>query len=397
MSLSLDHKHTVAACYIGYITQAIVNNYLPLLFVMFSTRYHLSPDKIGLLVTVNFATQLLVDLISSVAAQRLGTRRLIVAAHALAAAGLVMLGVLPDGLESPYLGLCISVVVYALGGGLIEVLISPILEGCPAQSKSAAMSLLHSFYCWGSVAVVLSSTAMFSLFGIDFWRIAACIWAVIPLFNMIFFCFVPIYPTVEEGRQMSVKQLLSTGVFWLLAVLMVCAGASELAMSQWASAFAEKGLGVSKTLGDLAGPCFFAVLMGLSRVFHGRYGDKYPLFSYLGVCALLCILGYLVACLSPVPALSLAGCGICGLSVGAMWPGTFSLAAKRCPRGGIAMYALLALAGDCGCAGGPAMVGFITRGMGDDLRSGLIWASIFPAVMIFALVMLSGVTKKIHK
>ena len=196
---------------------------------------------------------------------------------------------------------------------------------------------------------------------------------------------------------MSVKQLLGTRVFWLLAVLMVCAGASELAMSQWASAFAEKGLGVSKTLGDLAGPCFFAVLMGLSRVFHGRFGDKYPLFVYLGVCALLCILGYLVACLSPVPALSLAGCGICGLSVGAMWPGTFSLAAKRCPRGGIAMYALLALAGDSGCAGGPAIVGFITRGMGDDLRSGLIWASIFPAVMIFALVMLSGVTKKTIK
>ena len=385
MSIKTSYRHTAAACYIGYITQAIINNFIPLLFITFHNTYNISLEKIGLLVTVNFFTQLLVDLIAAKAADKIGYRPLIVAAHIFAVVGLVSLAFLPDLLPDPYVGLCFSIVLYAVGGGLTEVLISPIVEACPTDGKSAAMSLLHSFYCWGSVLVVLGTTIFFTIFGTEMWRIAACIWAVIPFFNIFYFMLVPINKLTEDGESMGVRQLLKSGVFRILAIFMLCAGASELAMSQWASAFAESGLNVSKTMGDLLGPCFFAVLMGTSRIVHAKFGEKIGLEKYLSLSALVCIASYLIAAFSPVPLLSLIGCGICGFSVGAMWPGTFSLAAERCPKGGTAMFALLALAGDSGCALGPAVVGFVSGALNDNLKLGIISAVIFPIILFIGL------------
>lgn len=389
-----DYRHTIAASYIGYITQAIVNNFAPLLFLTFHNVYGIPLGKIGLLVTVNFVTQLLVDFISAKYVDRIGYRTAIVAAHVFAAAGLIGLGLLPDLMPAPYIGICMAVVVYAIGGGLIEVLISPIVEACPTEGKSAAMSLLHSFYCWGSVLVVVVSTILFSVFGVDAWRKIACLWAIIPLVNAFYFSKVPIAALVENGESMTIGMLFRSKLFWIFALLMVCSGASELSMSQWASAFAESGLHVSKTVGDLAGPCFFAVLMGTARVFHAKFAEKLELSRYLAVCAVVCIGSYLLASLSPNALLALLGCGICGFSVGAMWPGTFSLASEKCPKGGTAMFALLALAGDTGCSLGPTVVGFVSAACEDNLKKGLLSAILFPVLLLVGLFLCQRVIKE---
>ena len=364
------------------------------MFLTFHNVYGIPLGKIGLLVTVNFVTQLLVDFISAKYVDRIGYRTAIVAAHVFAAAGLIGLGILPDLMPTPYIGICIAVVVYAIGGGLIEVLISPIVEACPTEGKSAAMSLLHSFYCWGSVLVVVVSTILFSVFGVDAWRKIACLWAIIPLVNAFYFSKVPIAALVENGESMTIGMLFRSKLFWIFALLMVCSGASELSMSQWASAFAESGLHVSKTVGDLAGPCFFAVLMGTARVFHAKFAEKLELSRYLAVCAVVCIGSYLLASLSPNALLALLGCGICGFSVGAMWPGTFSLASEKCPKGGTAMFALLALAGDTGCSLGPTVVGFVSAACEDNLKKGLLSAILFPVLLLVGLFLCQRVIKE---
>ena len=387
MNIRNDFRHTIAASYIGYITQAIVNNFAPLLFVTFHRTYGISLSRIGLLVTVNFVTQILVDLFSAKFTDRIGYRPNAVLAHIFAAVGLILLGILPELTPDPYLGISIAVVIYAIGGGLTEVIISPIVEACPTDKKGAAMSLLHSFYCWGSVLVVLVSTLLFRLLGLDSWRIISAMWAVIPACNAIYFCFVPINSLADEGRGMSITGLLKRKVFWVLALLMLGSGASELAMSQWASALAETGLHVSKTAGDLAGPCFFAILMGSGRVLHAHVAERFSLTGYLGACACLCIVSYLVVTFSPLPAISLAACGVCGLSVAAMWPGTFSISSKVCPQGGTTIFALLALAGDIGCSAGPTTVGFVSSALQDNLKLGLLSAIIFPVLMIAGLTM----------
>ena len=387
MNIRNDFRHTIAASYIGYITQAIVNNFAPLLFVTFHRTYGISLSRIGLLVTVNFVTQILVDLFSAKFTDRIGYRPNAVLAHIFAAVGLILLGILPELTSDPYLGISIAVVIYAIGGGLTEVIISPIVEACPTDKKGAAMSLLHSFYCWGSVLVVLVSTLLFRLLGLDSWRIISAMWAVIPACNAIYFCFVPINSLADEGRGMSITGLLKKKVFWVLALLMLCSGASELAMSQWASALAETGLHVSKTAGDLSGPCFFAILMGSGRVLHAHVAERFSLTGYLGACACLCIVSYLVVTFSPLPAISLAACGVCGLSVAAMWPGTFSISSKVCPQGGTTIFALLALAGDIGCSAGPTTVGFVSSALQDNLKLGLLSAIIFPVLMIAGLTM----------
>lgn len=385
MSIRKNYQHTIYACYIAYITQAIVNNFIPLLFLTFRRSYGIPLKQIGLLVTVNFVTQIITDSLSAKFVDKIGYRTAIIMAHVFAAAGLVGLGILPDIFPTPFAGLCVAVMIYAVGGGLTEVLVSPIVEACPTEGKAAAMSLLHSFYCWGSVLVVLLSTVLFNVMGVENWRIISCLWAVIPFLNIFYFSQVPIATLVEEGESMSIKQLMCSKIFWVLALLMVCSGASELAMSQWASAFAESGLKVSKTVGDLAGPCFFAILMGTSRVVHAKLADKIDLYKYLGFCGVLCIVSYMIASLSPMAILSLLGCGICGISVGAMWPGTFSLASEKCPKGGTAMFAFLALAGDTGCSLGPTIVGYVSAAMGDNLKTGLLSAAIFPALLILGL------------
>lgn len=385
MNIRSNYKHTIAASYIGYITQAIVNNFAPLLFLTFRSAYKIPLEKLGLLVTINFGTQLLVDFLSAKYIDKIGYRISIIAAHLFAAAGLVGLGIFPDFFGNPYAGICIAVVLYAIGGGLIEVLISPIVEACPTGGKSAAMSLLHSFYCWGSVLVVLVSTGLFTIFGIASWKMIACLWAIVPFLNAFYFTQVPISSLTADGESMSIGMLLRSGTFWLLALLMVCSGASELSMSQWASAFAESALHVSKTAGDLAGPCFFAILMGSARVFHAKFAEKLNLSRYMGFCAILCIAGYLLAAFSPAAFLSLLGCGICGFSVGVMWPGTFSLASEKCPKGGTAMFALLALAGDSGCSLGPTVVGFVSGALKDNLKAGLLAAILFPILLLTGL------------
>ena len=384
---ALSSRHTVTACYVGYITQAIVNNFAPLLFVTFQTAFDVSLTLLGMLITVNFGVQLCVDLLSAKIVDKLGYRPCMVAAHLFVAAGLLLFALLPGILPQPVVGLFIGSGVYAVGGGLIEVLVSSVVESCPTKNKKAAMSMLHSFYCWGHVAVVALSTLFFSLAGTEHWQVMACIWAAIPLCNAVYFLFVPLFPVVEEGKGMTIRKLFATPVFWLLFVLMFCAGSSEQAVSQWASAFAESGLHVSKVLGDLLGPCLFAVCMGLSRLLYSLFGGKLRMRPSLSVAALGCIGGYALCAFAPasLPVLGLIGCGIVGFSVGILWPGTFSLSTARLPRGGTAMFALLALAGDVGCAAGPSAVGAVSDALGGDLRMGIAFGIFFPLLMLVAL------------
>lgn len=382
------YQKTIYACFVGYIVQAIVNNFVPLLFLTFEKSYHIPLSQITMLITINFGIQLLVDLLSAGFVDRIGYRVSVVLAHVFAAVGLVGLVLLPEIMPNAFAGLLIAVFIYALGGGLIEVLISPIVESCPTDNKEKAMSLLHSFYCWGHVGVVLLSTVFFGIFGIANWKILACIWALIPVINAFVFAKAPIAPLIEEGESgMTMLDLCKSKVFWVMMLMMLCAGASEQAVSQWASTFAEKGLGVTKTIGDLAGPMTFAILMGSSRAFYGKFGHKIDLDRFMLGSSVLCIFSYLLIVASPIPFLSLVGCGICGLSVGIMWPGTFSKASVALKNGGTAMFALLALAGDLGCSGGPTLVGFVSSAAADNLKAGILVAIAFPVVMAVEIIL----------
>lgn len=386
---TLTYKHTIYACFIGYIIQAIINNFVPLLFLTFQKSYGIPLSQITFLVTFNFGFQLFIDLISPFFIDRIGYRASMIIAHVASALGLMGLTLLPEILPSPLLGLMISVIIYAVGGGLLEVLVSPIVEACPTDNKEKAMSLLHSFYCWGHVAVVLLSTLFFQLAGIQNWKILALLWALVPLCNILLFAQVPIAPLLsEEEEEMSIKELLKSRLFFILLILMVCAGACEQAVSQWASTFAEKGLHISKTIGDLAGPMFFAILMGGSRAFYGKYGDRLNLHKFMVASGVLCLFSYLLIALSPLPILSLLGCGLCGLSVGILWPGTFSISAKSLRGGGTLLFALLALGGDVGCSLGPTVVGIASELLGDSLQKGILAASVFPILLLIFLFLL---------
>ena len=381
--MKYSYDCTMRACFTGYIVQAIVNNFAPLLFLTFQRTYHIPLQQITLLVTFNFGIQLLTDLLSVAFVDRMGYRASMVLAHILSALGLICLTVLPEWMGHPFAGILISVIVYAVGGGLLEVLVSPVVEACPSTHKEKAMSMLHSFYCWGHVGVVLFSSIFFKLAGIENWKFLAVLWAVIPILNALVFTRVPIAPVLPEGEQgMTIGTLFQNRTFWLLFVMMICAGASEQSVSQWASLFAEKGLGISKTAGDLAGPMAFAVLMGASRAFYGNYGEKINLDRFMAVSSVLCILSYLCLVFMPVPVLSLAGCALCGLSVGIMWPGTFSRASKALPAGGTALFALLALGGDIGCSGGPTLVGMVSGMCKGNLKIGILAALIFPVLLL---------------
>ena len=377
-----NYQHTMYACFTGFASQAIINNFAPLLFLTFQSTYDIPLSQITFLVTFNFGLQLLIDLISAGIVDKIGYRISIVAAHVLASLGLICLAVLPEIFPDPFTGLLTAVMIYAIGGGLLEVLVSPIVEACPSKNKKAAMSLLHSFYCWGHVGVVLLSTLFFTLAGIENWRILAFIWAIIPAVNAVAFTRVPLASLMEEGeRGLSIRELLTNRIFWVMVILMLCAGACEQSVSQWASTFAETGLHVSKTVGDLMGPMLFAICMGLSRVLYSRKGEQLNLPKSLLASGLLCVASYLVISLSPIPALGLLGCGICGFSVGLLWPGTFSLAAAALRRGGTALFALLALAGDLGCSLGPTVVGRVSGLAGGTLQIGILAAIIFPLVL----------------
>lgn len=381
--MNRGYQKTLYACFIGYIVQAIVNNFAPLLFLTFQSIYHIPLSRITMLVTVNFGLQLLIDLASVGFVDKIGYRASMLMAHIFAAAGIVAMAVLPELTPNPFYGLLAAVVIYAIGGGLLEVLVSPVVEACPTDNKEKAMSLLHSFYCWGHVGVVLISTLFFQVFGIQNWKWMAFVWALVPLFNTFLFAKVPIASLIEEGeRGMTVRQLAEQKLFWVFLMMMVCAGASEQAVSQWASTFAEKGLGVTKVIGDLAGPMAFAILMGTARMFYGKFGDRIKLDQFMVGSSILCAVSYLCISLIPNPVMGLIGCAVCGLSVGIMWPGTFSKAAAALPRGGTALFALMALAGDLGCSGGPTLVGMVSSGFEDNLKCGIFAALVFPVLLI---------------
>ena len=383
-----NYKKTLIACYLGFITQAIAANFAPLLFLKFHKDYGIPLGKIALISTMFFLTQLIVDVLCAKYVDRIGYRKSVVASEVCFAAGLVGLAFLPEMFSDPFIGIIISVIVYAIGSGLLEVLGSPIVEACPFEHKEAVMSLLHSFYCWGSVGVVVLSTLFFAVFGIDNWKWLACIWALLPLYNIYNFATCPIEHLTEEGQGMKIGSLLRVPLFWVSIILMVCAGASELSMAQWASAYAESALGLSKTIGDLAGPCMFAVTMGISRVIYGKYGDKMDLMKFMLGSGSLCLVCYLMASISPNPVVGLIGCIVCGFSVGIMWPGTISISSKQLPTGGTAMFALLAMAGDLGGAFGPSLVGNITQQANDNLQKGMLAGCVFPLVLIIALLIM---------
>ena len=391
-----NYQKTIIACFIGYIVQAIVNNFIPLLFLTFQDTYNIPLSKITMLITFNFVLQLLVDLVSVAFVDRIGYRASMILAHATAAAGLLLLPVLPEILPDPFVGILLSVFVYAIGGGLLEVLASPMVEACPSDNKEKAMSLLHSFYCWGHVGVVLLSTIFFKVFGIENWKILACIWALVPLCNLVLFTRVPIASMIQEGEKgMTIRELAGQKIFWVFMLMMLCAGASEQAVSQWASTFAEKGLGVTKAIGDLAGPMAFAILMGTARAFYGKYGDRLDLDKFMVSSCLLCMASYLSISLVPSPIVGLLGCAVCGLSVGIMWPGTFSKAAANLPKGGTALFALMALAGDMGCSSGPTLVGMVSGCFQDNLKAGILAALVFPLLLLVGI-LLCGRLKSLH-
>ena len=382
------YQKTLIACYLGFITQAIAANFAPLLFLTFHRTYQISLGRIAFISTAFFFTQLLVDLFCAKYVDRIGYRRSVIASEVFSAAGLIGLAFLPSLLPDPYVGILISVIIYAMGSGLIEVLVSPIVEACPFDNKDSVMSLLHSFYCWGSVGVILLSTIFFAIFGIENWRILACIWALIPLYNTFNFISCPIESLTEEGEGLSIRQLCHIPIFWLALVLMVCAGASEISMAQWVSAYVESALGISKSIGDIIGPCLFAVMMGTSRSFYGKYGEKIDLMKFMIGSGALCLVCYLLSALAPLPFLNLVGCAVCGFSVGIMWPGTISIASKKIPLGGTAMFALLAMAGDLGGSVGPGIVGFVTQNANDNLKVGMLAGCVFPTVLVLSVLLL---------
>jgi fucose permease len=392
--MKLNYKNTVYACFVGYIVQAIVNNFTPLLFLTLQNTYDIPLSKITMLVTINFCLQLVVDFLSAGFIDKIGYRASALIAHILSAVGLISLTILPSLFTNPFIGLIVAVMIYAAGGGLLEVLISPIVEACPTDNKEKTMSLLHSFYCWGHVGVVLLSTVFFSLFGITNWKLLALLWALIPIANAITFAKVPLASLVAaDERGLTIIELVKLKAFWVFILLMLCAGASEQSISQWASTYAEQGLKISKTVGDLTGPMLFALMMGLARLIYGKYGDKINLNKFMFYSAVLCVISYLITSISPFPILGLMGCGFSGLSVGIMWPGTFSMAAASLKRGGTSLFALLALAGDLGCSAGPTVVGLVSSAANDNLRIGIFAGIIFPVVLIIGIILNQKIQK----
>ena len=383
-----NYKKTLIACYLGFVTQAISANFAPLLFLTFMSTYEITLEKIAMVPLIFYLTQLLIDLAATKFADEIGYRTCVIASQILSAVGLVLMAILPEVLSVPFIGILISVVFYAMGSGLLEVLVSRIVEACPFENKEGMMSLLHSFYCWGAMGVILGSTLFFAIFGIENWKILTFIWALVPLYNTFNFINCPMERLLENGKSMGISKLLKTPIFWLMIILMVCSGASEATMAQWASAFTESAIGVSKTVGDLAGPCLFAMFMGISRILYGKFSEKLDLVKVMLICGIMCAGCYLLASLSSLPILGLAGCGICGLAVGIMWPGSISISSLMCPGGGTAMFAFLALAGDFGATVSPAMVGGLSEMAGGNLKTGLLVATIFPVILVVGLIVL---------
>ena len=392
-----NFKATIAASCMGYFTQAILINFAPLLFITFRNEFGLSLAQLSVLIATNFATELIIDFLGTKYVSKIGYRRSVIIAQALSVIGLCMIPIMPKLMSNKFFALEIAMIFCGLGGGLIEVLISPIVEACPTKRKSAIMSMLHSFYCWGQMGVVLLSTIYFRTVGIENWEYLSLIWAIVPFIDLILFCFVPINTLVEESEESSFRDLVKQKIFWVFLVMMLCAGATELSMSQWASAFAEAGLGVEKWIGDLLGPCLFAVCMGTTRVFYAANSHKIGLKKGIFISAGICVVSYLIAVFSPIPIISLLGCTLCGVGSGMLWPGTYSIATNRMPKGGVPMFGLLALAGDLGCLTGPYLTGMMSTAFGGNLKAGFLFSLIFPITLMVMVFILMKYFKKPEK
>lgn len=390
--MKLTHRSTIIAGFFGYITQSITLNFSSLLYVTFGRQYGLSYSEISSLIVICFLAQLLTDTVATKFPQIFKPRPTVVLAQLVAALGVAGFGFLPK-LLPPYAALAVAVILSGFGSGLVEVMVSPVVEACPTKRKSAIMCLLHSFYCWGHVLVVLLSLLYFSIFGVEKWEYLAYLWALVPLCDMVLFCFVPLFETESEESKKQPHAFMQNKTFWLIFLVMLGGGASELAMSQWASAFAETALGISKTLGDFLGPCLFAVFMGTARLIYAKVSYRITLNRFMTASCVLCVFSYVLAALAPVPALSFVGCALCGLSVGIMWPGSISYAKELIPTGGVSMFALLALGGDIGCLLGPPSVGVIAEIFGNDLRVSFLFSAVFPALMLLVLIILARKSK----
>ena len=410
---STNFKSTIFACYRGYITQGIVNNLSPLFFVIYQDHFNISYMLISALILCNFVTQVITDVLAVRYVDRIGMRRAAVLAHFLAFFGLMMMGILPNIMPAPFIGLVIATIINGVGGGLIEVIISPIVESCPGDAKASAMSLLHSFYCWGQVGVVLITTLLLKVIGEGLWFVIPVLWSLLPFYNLFRFLKVPLMPAVPEDEKTPLKTLFKSKIFLVAMLLMLCAGASELAMSQWSSLFAERALGVTKVMGDLLGPCLFAILMGIGRTIYGIWGEKINLSRVLMLSAGLCVLCYLGAAFFNSSILSLISCATCGLSVSLMWPGTFSLTSAASPKGGTAMFGVLAILGDIGCSAGPALMGTGSTAISSNpaalaafpnlsadqlgLKSGMLFCVIFPLLILLGVILLNHFRKNESK
>lgn len=395
--MKLNFKHTQVACWLGYVSQAITASFLPLLFVRMEKEFGFSLEKLTLIITLTFFAEIIIDVISPFLVKLMGYRKTLVIGNLCSVVGIAGLAFFPDMMSNAYIGILLCTVFYSVGGGVDEVLVSPVVEACPTKNKERAMGILHSAFCFGCAGVVLLSTVYFHFFGIENWRTLAILWSIIPLFNSLLFCFVPIRTIEEEKGKGKFIDIFKNPLFWLFGIGMFCAGASELSISQWSSAFAEMGLHVSKTVGDLLGPCAFALLMGISRLVYAAVNHKFDIRKILIASSFFGIIFYFVAAFASNPFVALIGCCMCGVAVAPLWPGTFSLSAKHIPNASTTMFAVYALAGDLGCTIGPSVVGFVSGAFGDDISKGLACATIFPIIMIFGISIVKMITDKKEK
>lgn len=389
--MKFTFKHTKLACYSSYMSSAVAINFPPILFIFFHKQFGLSLIDLGALISLNFGVQMITDIIgASIIDKKITCKQAAVTADALVAIGLLLLGVLPQIMSTKFLALIIATVVYSVGCGLLEVIISPIIEAIPEDGKASNMALLHSFYCWGQMVAILFSTLLLFIIGNHNWWIISILWAIVPAFASLLFSKVPVNTLPKEEKKSAIS-LFKNKIFLLFLLLMTASGAAEIAVAQWASMFVETALGVSKTTGDLLGPCMFALLMGISRVIYAKYSEKLNLSNYIAFCGILCIISYLVMVFVPDKYIALAAVGVVGFSVGIMWPGTLSLVSLKFPLGGTVMFAYLAIFGDIGCTTGPALAAAVSENavlLGSPLKAGILACVVFPATVVVLTLLL---------
>ena len=396
-----SYKSTIAACYIGSFVQAIIVNTTPILFIPLREQFGLTFQQMGLLVLINFISQVGCDILFSNAIDKYGFRRFVVAAHGLAVVGLVLFAASPLLFDRPFAGFVTATIIFSGSGGLLELLLSPIVNAIPTDEKAGAMSVLHSFYSWGQAAVILLTTVLLFVFGRAWWQWIILIWTLVPLFNFFFLMRVPFAPNVPEEQRQGMDKILLKPFFIAALATILCGAAAELCISQWASAYLEEAMRLPKVVGDVGGVCLFAVMMGVGRLFYGMYGKKINVSLMMLIGTVGAAACYITVALSGTAVLSLLACGLCGLCVSLLWPGTLVVASEHYPLAGAWMFAILA-AGDIGASAGPWLMGVVaeqahrlpflsgllTQGMSPDqlgLRAAMLVSALFPIIAFFCL------------